>query len=232
MVIVLLARGSAPGVAALSLPGKAARATALRAGAGSPRRGLPFPRMGHSTNIAVTGSGRSAPQRSRGRLQPSDWGHQASGELASRRRDRLGIRGCRSHSGPDPSEARAAAPAPPAAPGAGTERRGGAAGWPGARAAQKPARPERGEGEGLQAEPAARGRDPSRGGTGTRGAQRRAALSWSGRAPAPRGRGSRTRWKRGWTITGTSPSLTLLGKPAGKRRTPGRPGRGAERDRG
>lgn len=146
MVIVLLARGSAPGVAALSLPGKAARATALRAGAGSPRRGLPFPRMGHSTNIAVTGSGRSAPQRSRGRLQPSDWGHQASGELASRRRDRLGIRGCRSHSGPDPSEARAAAPAPPAAPGAG--RRGGAGLQAGPAPEQRRSPPDRSEARG------------------------------------------------------------------------------------
>lgn len=93
--------------------------------------------------------------------------------------------------------------------------------------------PEREEGGGLEAESAARGRDPPTGvEPGTREAHRRAARSWSGRAPAPRGPGTRTRWKRGWTITGTLPSRTSLGKAPGKKRTHGGPRRGAERDLG
>lgn len=212
---------------ALPLPlGNLPLATALGAGAGSPSRDLPFPREGHSRtprHLRATRSPLGAQrtpaaacclQAAATRL-PESLPVAAAAASGTREAAGAGLGGT-------PGGA-AAAPAPPAAPGAPT-RRGGAAGWPGARAARE-ARPGARLGEGLEAEAAGRETPAEGPAPGRRGG---AAPAWSGRALAPRGRGTATLWKRGWTTTGTSPSLTLLGKPPGKRRTRADPaGRGA-----
>lgn len=80
-----------------------------------------------SVTSARPGSQLGAQRTPAAERPPSGRGHRASGELASRRRGCLGIedsRGCRSRSGRDPGEARAAVAAPPAAPGAGHSGRG------------------------------------------------------------------------------------------------------------
>lgn len=199
---------------------------------GLPHRGLRFPRRGHSANAPVTsarpGSPLGAQRTPAAAWPPSGCGHRASGELASRRRGRLGIgdqRGCRDRAGRDPREAGATVPAPPATPGAGEpERRGGAARGPNAAAARRSRPDPSGKRGRVCRRVRCLGKGPPPGvEPGAREAHRRAAPSWSGRAPAPRGRGTRTRWKRGWTITGTSPSRTSSGKAPGKGRARGRP---------
>lgn len=175
---------------------------------------------------------------------PSSGGHLASGELASCLRRRLGIWGPDRRR--DPVSARpqggraAAAPAPPATPGSGDhqERRGAARGWPGAGAAsQKASRTgARRRGRVSGQSPAPPRERPQLGWkTAQTSCTDAGRGSWSGPAPAPGSRscsGTRIPWKRGWMITGTLPSLTLLGKPPGKKRTPGRPTQGAESDLG
>lgn len=175
---------------------------------------------------------------------PSSRGHLASGELASCLRRRLRIWGpdrLQDQSPLDPREdagllrlphpphlgavedqerrgaargRRSAGAASLKASGTGARRRGRVSG-------QSPATPREGPQLGWKTAQTSC-RDAGRG-------------SWSGPAPAPGGRscsGTRIAWKRGWMITGTLPSLTLLGKPPGKKRTPGRPTRGAESDLG
>lgn len=54
---------------------------------------------------------------------------------------------------------------------------------------------------------------------------------WNERAPAPcsrRSSGTRTGWKRGWMTTGTLPSLTLLERPPGKKKSHKGHGQGPE----